>query len=110
MTMRTAVIALSVLALVGTAKDRPAAAADPGANRKASAAYDAGLRNNPAFRGNREQLECDPIDSLDLRAQCLASFDAAPAPVGPAPSNAADDPSAAADFLHPKITVTNGPV
>jgi len=117
MIIRTAIIALSVLILAGAVQGRPAAAADPAAaigqaapadpaaNRKATASYDAGLRTNPAFRGNREHLECDPIESLDLRAQCLASFDQ-PAPM---PAKPATETAAPADLEHPTVTITNGP-
>ena len=115
--MRTAIAALSVLVLAGAAQIHPAAAADPAgpaaslgpadpaANRTATESYNAGLRANPAFRNNREHLECDPIESLDLRAQCLASFDQ-PAPMLPKP---APQTAAPADLEHPTVTITNGP-
>jgi hypothetical protein len=117
MSMRAAIVVLSALVLAGAAQLRPAAAADlapavaptapadPAANRKASAAYDVGLGNNPAFRDNREHKECDPIESLDLRAQCLASFDQ-PVPTPPKP---AAETMAPPDLEHPTVTITNGP-
>jgi hypothetical protein len=116
MTLRTAIVALSILVLTGAAQTQPAAAADPApdavtspadpaANRKATESYNAGLRVNPAFRNNREHLECDPIESLDLRAQCLASFDQ-PAATLPKP---APETVAPADLDHPTVTITNGP-
>src|SRR5271156_5088818 len=104
-------VALAALILASAAPGRPAAAADPGvvadpaANRNASAAYNAGLRTNPSFRDNREHLECDPIQSLDLRAQCIASFEQpAPPPKPAAAPPPPDDPD------HPTVTITNGPV
>ena len=98
--------ALAVVAMLGALSVwHGAAAADPAANRKASAAYDADVRGNPAFRANRAHTECDPIESLDLRAQCVASFDQAIVTVGAPPP-----PAAGSDPLHPVITVTNGPV
>jgi len=117
MSLRTAIVALSVLVLAGAAQIHSVAAADPAAtvaptgpadpaaNRKATESYNAGLRANPEFRNNREHLECDLIESLDLRAQCLASFDQ-PAPMLPKP---APETAAPADLDHPTVTITNGP-
>jgi hypothetical protein len=112
MTMRYAMMALAALVVASAAPGRPVAAADPvvvadpAANRKASTEYNAGLRNNPAFRDNREHLECDPIQSLDLRAQCIASFEQ---PALPPPKPAAETPPPD-DPEHPTVTITNGPV
>jgi hypothetical protein len=79
---------------------------DPATNRKSSANYDAVVKDNPAFRANREHAECDTIESLDLRAQCVASFER-PAPIRPADGGGALPPE---DPQHPRTTVTNGPV
>ena len=83
-----------------------ASAADPVANRKASANYDAVVHDNSAFRANREHAECDSIQSLDLRAQCVASFDR-PAPIRP---TGIDTAPPREDLEHPLVTITNGPV
>lgn len=48
---------------------------DAEANRRASDNYNAVLQDRPAFRAEREQIECAGIESLDLRAQCLATFE-----------------------------------
>lgn len=52
------------------------------ANVRQSEQYAALLRSNPAFRKKREQIECGPITDAQLRASCIASFEAyaAPAP------------------------------
>ncbi|MBI3513187.1 MAG: hypothetical protein HY060_03855 [Proteobacteria bacterium] len=83
-----------------------AGAADAAANRKASANYDAVVRGNPAFRNEREHAECDAIESLDLRAQCIASFAGVTVirPVAPERTLPPDD------LMHPRVTITNGPV
>jgi hypothetical protein len=83
-----------------------ASAADPTDNRKASANYEAVVRGSPGFRANREHVECDGIESLDLKAQCIASFDA-PTPIRP---TAPTDAPIAADPAAPRVTITNGPV
>lgn len=75
--------------------------ADAEANRRASDNYNAVIQDRPAFRAEREQIECAGIESLDLRAQCLATFDGpalrrpAPAPVdrsGPPPVTISNQP------------------
>ena len=82
----------------------PAPAADPEANRRASANYDAVIKDRPEFRANREAIECGSIESLDLRAQCVASFSAPPPRPTEEPAPPKLDPAA------PRVTVTNGPV
>jgi hypothetical protein len=102
---RTRLVALATLGgalLIGAAA--PAPAADPEANRRASANYDAVMKDRPEFRANREALECGTIESLDLRAQCIASFGAPLPRPAPEPARATLDPA------HPVVTVTNGPV
>jgi len=100
------VASVAVVAMLGALTVwHGASAADPAANRKASANYDAVVHSNPQFRAARAHQECDPIDNLDLRAQCVASFDGAPATLGAPPP-----PAAAPDPRHPVVTVTNGPV
>lgn len=70
------------------------------ANRRASDNYNAVLQDRPAFRAEREQLECAGIESLDLRAQCLATFDR---PTTAAPSTPRPGPGA------PPRTLPNPP-
>lgn len=57
-------------------QDNPAAAA----NVKQSEQYSALLRSNPGFRRQREKIECGPIQDSQLRASCIASFEAYAAP------------------------------
>jgi hypothetical protein len=56
--------------------NNPAAAA----NVRDSAQYSALLHSNPAFRRQREKIECGPITDSQLRASCIASFEAYAAP------------------------------
>jgi hypothetical protein len=100
--IRAGVMAIAVI----VACSAMASAADPAGNRKASANYDAVVHDNPGFRADREHAECDSIQSLDLRAQCVASFDRS-APIRPTGIETAAPP---ADIEHPLITITNGPV
>jgi hypothetical protein len=85
---------------------------DAEANRRASSNYDAVLQDRPAFRAEREQLECAGIESLDLRAQCLATFESnaprrsapPPPPTAPATAPPSGQPSGLASppgFLRP---------
>jgi hypothetical protein len=57
-------------------ENNPAAAA----NVKQSEQYSALLRSNPGFRRQREKIECGPIEDSQLRASCIASFEAYAAP------------------------------
>lgn len=50
------------------------------ANVRESEQYSALLRSNPAFRKKREAIECSPITDSQLRASCIASFEAYAAP------------------------------
>lgn len=50
------------------------------ANVRQSEQYAALLRSNPAFRKKREAIECGPITDSQLRASCVASFEAYAAP------------------------------
>jgi hypothetical protein len=59
--------------------NNPAAAA----NVKESEQYSALLRSNPGFRRQRERIECGPITDAQLRASCIASFEAYAAPAKP---------------------------
>jgi hypothetical protein len=45
------------------------------ANVQQSEAYTRLLRTNPAFRRQREKIECGPITDPQLRASCIASFE-----------------------------------
>jgi hypothetical protein len=99
--LRAAAALLLSLALDNSAIAGP----DPAANRRASASYEAVVRANPQFRDDRAYTECDPIQSLDLRVQCLASFDQASPTIGTLPPRATDT-----DLMHPVVTETNGPV
>ena len=56
--------------------NNPAAAA----NVRESEQYSALLRSNPSFRKQREKIECGPISDPQLRASCIASFEAYAAP------------------------------
>jgi hypothetical protein len=58
---------------------------DPGAaaNIRESEQYTALLRSSPAFRKKREAIECGPITFPQLRASCIASFEAYAAPASP---------------------------
>ena len=49
-------------------------------NVRESEAYSALLRSNPGFRKKREAIECGPITDSQLRASCIASFEAYAAP------------------------------
>src|SRR5271165_3176783 len=80
--------ALMAGVLAGTAyaqaplpQNNPAAAA----NVKQSEEYSALLRSNPSFRKKREAIECGPIADPQLRASCIASFEAYAAPGSPPP-------------------------
>lgn len=110
MTRARAIILATIPAVAALAvwagANAPAHAADPVANRRASANYDAVVKDNPAFRANRERAECDSIESLDLRAQCVASFER-PTPIRTPSATEALPPE---DPQHPRVTVTNGPV
>jgi hypothetical protein len=44
------------------------------ANNRASRNYDALVGANSGFRNQRMHKECDPIEAMDLRQQCYASF------------------------------------
>ncbi len=100
----TAFLTIAVLA-AGAATSASAQTWDPAANRKSSTNYDAVVKDNPAFRANREHAECDSIESLDLRAQCVASFER------PTPIRAKDGEALPPeDPQHPRTTITNGPV
>jgi hypothetical protein len=77
-----ALAALLTIAFTGTAlaqampKNNPEAMA----NVRQSEQYTALLRSNPAFRKKREAIECGPITDAQLRASCIASFEAYAAP------------------------------
>jgi hypothetical protein len=83
---QTAVLAaLVTVAIAGTAVAQPQAPLpqnDPAAsaNVKQSEQYSALLRSNPGFRRKREAIECGPITDAQLRASCIASFEAYAAP------------------------------
>lgn len=76
--------ALAVIAVAAPASAQvmPTNNPEASANVRQSDAYTAALRNNPAFRRKREQVECGPITDPQLHASCVASFEAyaAPAP------------------------------
>jgi hypothetical protein len=80
-----AVAALLTAAFAGTAMAQAMPTNDPEAkaNVRQSEAYTALLRSNPAFRRKREQIECGPITDSQLRASCVASFEAYAAPAPP---------------------------
>lgn len=75
-------LATIALAAPASAQAMPTNNPEAAANVRQSEAYTAALRSNPAFRRKREQIECGPITDPQLRASCVASFEAyaAPAP------------------------------
>jgi hypothetical protein len=80
---QTAVFAaLLTIAFGGTAMAQAMPTNDPEAkaNVRQSEAYTAMLRSNPAFRKKREAIECGPITIPQLRASCIASFEAYASP------------------------------
>jgi len=80
---QTAVFAaLLTIAFGGTAMAQAMPTNDPEAkaNVRQSEAYTGQLRSNPAFRKKREAIECGPITIPQLRASCIASFEAYAAP------------------------------
>jgi hypothetical protein len=74
--------ALLTIAFAGTAMAQAMPTNNPEAkaNVRQSEAYSAMLRSNPAFRKKREAIECGPITIPQLRASCIASFEAYAAP------------------------------
>jgi hypothetical protein len=74
--------ALLTIAFAGTAMAQAMPTNNPEAkaNVRQSEAYTAQLRSNPAFRKKREAIECGPITIPQLRASCIASFEAYAAP------------------------------
>lgn len=71
--------AWSPVVLAQTAAPPPnTEAAAAAANVQRSKDYSNALRSNPAFRQQRIDKECGPIDSPDLKAQCIQSFGPAP--------------------------------
>jgi hypothetical protein len=74
--------ALLTIAFAGSAlaQAMPTNNPEAAANVRQSEAYSALLRSNPAFRKHREQIECGPITDSQLRASCIASFEAYAAP------------------------------
>ena len=82
--------ALVTVALAGAAPAQPQAPMpqnnpEAQANVKQSEQYSAALRSNPAFRKKREATECGPITEQQLRASCIASFEAYATPGSPPP-------------------------
>jgi hypothetical protein len=78
-----AVLAMTV-AFSGSAQAQAMPTNNPEAkaNVRESEAYTALLRSNPAFRRQREKIECGPITDPQLRQSCISSFEAyaSPAP------------------------------
>jgi hypothetical protein len=50
--------------------------ANPAVNRRESREYTNLVDRNAAFRAQRMHKECDPIQSDDLRRECVQSFSA----------------------------------
>jgi hypothetical protein len=77
-----AVAALLTIASAGGALAQAMPTNNPEAiaNVRQSEQYTAALRSNPAFRKRREAIECGPITDSQLRASCIASFEAYAAP------------------------------
>jgi hypothetical protein len=77
--------AFVTIAAAGTALAQPQAPMPTNnpaaqANVRESEQYSALLRSNPGFRRQREKIECGPIADAQLRASCIASFEAYAAP------------------------------
>lgn len=60
----------------GQTSSAESANADPQLNRRESRSYDNLVDRDAAFRTQRMHKECDPIESDDLRRQCIDSFGA----------------------------------
>jgi hypothetical protein len=56
--------------------DDSSANANPAVNRRESRDYTSLVDHNAAFRTQRMHKECDPIQSPDLRRECIQSFSA----------------------------------
>lgn len=80
--LMVALTILLIAAASGAAAMDPADSPGPTANRRASANYDAVVHDNPTFRSQRAHVECDPIESADLRQACLNSFEQPTATIG----------------------------
>src|SRR4051794_32479029 len=70
----TTVAAMGALAQTTTAP-RPMAD-DPAVNQRETRNYNALVDSDTSFRARRMRQECDPIESMDLRQQCMDSFGA----------------------------------
>jgi hypothetical protein len=79
--------ALLTVAFAGTAMAQAMPTDNPEAmaNVRQSEQYTALLRSNPGFRKKREAIECGPITDSQLRASCIASFEAYASPASPPP-------------------------
>jgi hypothetical protein len=69
----TTITAAGALAQTTT---RSATVDDPAVNQRESRNYNALVDSDSSFRARRMRQECDPIESLDLRQQCMDSFGA----------------------------------
>ncbi len=80
--LAAALAALFTAAFAGAAlaQAMPTNNPEAAANVRQSEQYAALLRSNPAFRKKREAIECGPITDSQLRASCIASFEAYAAP------------------------------
>lgn len=71
--------ALVTITFAGTASAQaplPTNNPEAQANVRESEQYSALLRSNPAFRRQREKIECGPITDPQLRQSCINSFEA----------------------------------
>jgi hypothetical protein len=80
-----ALTATLIAVAAGAAAMDPADSPAPTANRRASANYDAVVHDNPTFRSQRAHIECDPIESADLRQACFNSFEQPATTIGSPP-------------------------
>jgi len=73
-----AVAATTLIAADALAQANSDAAESPDAraNRREAQSYTSLVDHDSAFRARRMRAECDPIQSDDLRRQCIASFGA----------------------------------
>ncbi len=74
----TTVIAAAAFAqTTSTTTTGRAAVDDPAVNQRESRNYDALVGSDAGFRNQRMHRECDSIESMDLKQQCMQSFGAA---------------------------------
>ncbi len=77
MKFTTTLLAIGTAALLaGPALAQSSAADNPQLNVRESQNYNSMVDHSNSFRAERMRKECDPIQSDDLRRQCIESFGA----------------------------------